>query len=230
MKLLGIETATMVGSVAVVNQLDVVASYLWNIESAHSEHLMVAIEQILADASLSLQELDGVAISIGPGSFTGLRIGLSTAKGLCYATGLPLVTVPTLDALASRLVFCKYQVCPMLDAKKGEVYASIYQTADGEIRRLCPPEAIPPELLLKTISQPTIFSGKGAIVYRESILKTLGKKAYFAPPDLNYPAATAVARLGFSALQNGETAELFSVEPSYLRKPDAKISTKFAMQ
>jgi tRNA threonylcarbamoyladenosine biosynthesis protein TsaB len=226
MKLLGIETATMVGSVAIVDQVDVVASYLWNIESAHSEHLMVAIEQILADASLSLQELDGVAVSIGPGSFTGLRIGLSTAKGLCYATGLPLVTVPTLDALASRLVFCKYQVCPMLDARKGEVYASIYQTADGEISRLCPPEAISPELLLRKISQSTVFSGKGAIVYRDSLLKSLGEKAYFAPPELNSPDAAAVARLGFSALQNGETAELFPVEPFYLRKPDAKISTK----
>ncbi len=224
MRVLGIETATMVGSVAVVDQVDVVASYLWNIKSAHSEHLMVAIEQILADASLSLRELDGIAVSIGPGSFTGLRIGLGTAKGLCYATGLPLVAVPTLDALASRLAFCKYQVCPMLDAKRGEVYASVYQVADGEVRRLRSPEAVSPGLLLKRISQPTVFSGKGAIVYRENILKILGGKAYFAPPDLNYPDAAAVAKVGLSAIQRGEEAELFSLEPLYLRKPDAKIS------
>jgi len=216
----------MVGSVAVVDQVDVLASYLWNIESAHSEHLMAAIKQILADASLSLQKLDGVAVSIGPGSFTGLRIGLGTAKGLCYATGLPLVAVPTLDALASRLAFCNYQVCPMLDAKKGEVYASVYQVADGEIKRLSPPQAIPPELLAKRISQPTVFSGRGAIVYRETILKILGEKAHFAPPDLNYPDAAAVARVGLSAIERGEEAELFSLEPLYLRKPDAKISAQ----
>jgi len=182
----------MVGSVAVVDQVDVLASYLWNIESAHSEHLMAAIKQILADASLSLQKLDGVAVSIGPGSFTGLRIGL--------------------------------EVCPMLDAKKGEVYASVYQVAGGEIERLSAPQAISPELLAKRISQPTVFSGRGAIVYRETILKILREKAHFAPPDLNYPDAAAVARVGLSAIEKGEEAELFSIEPLYIRKPDAKIS------
>ncbi|HID95818.1 MAG TPA: tRNA (adenosine(37)-N6)-threonylcarbamoyltransferase complex dimerization subunit type 1 TsaB [Candidatus Latescibacteria bacterium] len=220
MRVLGIETTTMTGSVAVVTDSVVAASYLWNVRSVHSERLMVAIERVLSDASIELGGLDGVAVSIGPGSFTGLRIGLSTAKGLCLAAELSLVPVPTLDALASRLLFCTHQVCPMLDARKKQVYACLYDVQNGETRRLSEPVAISPVALLKGISRTTVFLGNGASLYREQIVKALGERASFAPAELNHPDAATVARLGISRLQRGEKVDPESLEPMYLRGPD----------
>src|SRR5262245_65741737 len=108
---------------------------------------MAAIDNVLRAARWELANVEAFAVALGPGSFTGLRIGLSTVKGLAFATGRPVIGVPTLDALAWTLPFCGYPVCPILDAKKNEVYAGLYRTLDGELEVLEAPRAVPPATL-----------------------------------------------------------------------------------
>ncbi|PYM04330.1 MAG: tRNA (adenosine(37)-N6)-threonylcarbamoyltransferase complex dimerization subunit type 1 TsaB, partial [Candidatus Rokuibacteriota bacterium] len=135
MKVLGLETATLAGGAALIDGDRIVGEYTLNIRVTHSERVMAAVDRLLTDAGWRPSDLEGLAVSIGPGSFTGLRIGVSTAKGLALALGLAVVPVPTLDALAAGLPFAALPVCPILDARKGEVYASLYRWDGGAMRR-----------------------------------------------------------------------------------------------
>ena len=127
MKILGIDTSTSCGSVGLIDGDSVIAEYLIDIPVTHSERLLGSIEHVLRQAGCSTGELDGWAISLGPGSFTGLRIGVSTIKGLAFATQKPVAGVPTLDVLAFNISPTPYLICPVLDARKGEVYAAFYR-------------------------------------------------------------------------------------------------------
>ncbi len=226
MLILGIETATWLGSIALVTESEVIAEYTLNIRRTHSERLMGMIARLLSDTDVALGNLDGIAVSIGPGSFTGLRIGLSTAKGLCFANDLSLTPVPTLEAMASRLCFSRWAVCPLLDARKQEVYAACYDVSDGGMRATLAPGTISLEHLLKQISRPTIFTGDGSTIFRDRIRENLGDRAFFAPSDAAHPDAAAVARLGLSAFREGEHAELFGLEPIYLRRSEAERKSR----
>jgi len=226
MLILGIETATWLGSVALVTESEVIAEYTLNIRRTHSERLMGMIVRMLSDAAVASRDLDGIAVSMGPGSFTGLRIGLSTVKGLCFANDLRMAAVPTLQAMASRMCFSPYPVCPVLDAKKREVYGALYDLSEGAERCVLAPCVLSLEKLLKRVSGTTIFSGEGATIFRDPIRETLGDQALFAPSHLAHPDAAAVARLGLSALQRGEYAEPFGIEPIYLRRSEAEIKVK----
>jgi tRNA threonylcarbamoyladenosine biosynthesis protein TsaB len=228
MMVLGIETATSLGSIALVTESEVIAEYTLNIRRTHSERLMGMIARLLSDTDVALTDLDGIAVSIGPGSFTGLRIGLSTAKGLCFANTLPLTAVPTLEAMASRMCFARYPVCPLLDARKQEVYAAIYDVSDGAVREALAPGTISIEDLLKQIPRPAIFSGDGSTIFRDPIREKLGDDAFFVPSDAAHPDAAAVARLGLSAFRKGEHAEFFGLEPIYLRRSEAEIKKQGA--
>ena len=223
MLILGIETATWVGSVGLMEDRQVVAAHTWGTGRTHTETLVPTIHRMMGDVRRTPTDLDGVAVSIGPGSFTGLRIGLSTAKGLCFALGCPLVPVPTLDALASRMLFSKYPVCCMLDARKQEVYAAAYDTSEGGIQRWLGPEVTPPGRVVCRLPDRSIFVGDGARVYRERIL-SLVDRARFAPEDQNAPSAIAVARLGLIELERGTVPDLFDVEPMYLRRSEAELA------
>ncbi|MFH1008077.1 MAG: tRNA (adenosine(37)-N6)-threonylcarbamoyltransferase complex dimerization subunit type 1 TsaB [Candidatus Latescibacterota bacterium] len=222
MLVLGIETATWLGSVALVTESVVIAEYSLNIRRTHSERLMGMIARLLSDADVALEDLDGIAVSIGPGSFTGLRIGLSTAKGLCFANDLPLLAVPTLEAMASRLCFARLEVCPLLDARGQEVYTARYDVSDGGMCATLAPCAIPIDNLLEHISRPTIFSGDGTTIFRAYILDKLGDRAFFAPSDMAHPNAAAVARLGLSSIGQGGCAPIVELEPIYLRRSEAE--------
>src|SRR5512137_274131 len=143
MYILGIETATKTGGVAIVSEQGVVAEYTLNIEVTHSERLMSTVDRVLADTGLTISNIDGFGISIGPGSFTGLRIGLSTVKGLAFTTGKRVAAVPTLKALAWNIPYPLHPVCPLLDAKKKEVYAALYRHDGGELLQMLPEVVVP---------------------------------------------------------------------------------------
>jgi tRNA threonylcarbamoyladenosine biosynthesis protein TsaB len=128
MKVLAIETATIAGSAAVVDdELGLIGEVRVDVRVAHAERLMPSIQWLMESSRTSIKDIDAFAISIGPGSFTGLRIGLSTAKGLAYAAKKPLVPVRTLDAFARTLPYCRHMICPMFDARRNEVYAAFYK-------------------------------------------------------------------------------------------------------
>ena len=146
--ILAFDTATPVGSVALVDEERVLVGRYFDLGLQHSQRLFVEIDQAFQTAGLSIDEVDGVGVTNGPGSFTGLRLGLSAAKGLCLAAGRALIPVPTLETLAARLPYARHPVCAMLDARKGELYAALYDTSAGDPRLLEGQRAVAPTLLL----------------------------------------------------------------------------------
>ena len=225
MKVLGIDTSTSCGSLGIIDDDAVVAEYALLRDETHSTRLVPAIQALLKEARLDLDEIDGIAISLGPGSFTGLRVGLSAVKGLALAAERPVVGIPTLDALASNLPFTPYVICPLVDARKGEVYTALYKDGEGgRIEQLTPYQVLAPlDLLEKIPPQETIFLGDGVEAYGELIEERLGAKALFAPPHLRFLRGSTVAEIGLQRFKKGENDNISSLVPIYVRPSDAEI-------
>ncbi|MGO9614222.1 MAG: tRNA (adenosine(37)-N6)-threonylcarbamoyltransferase complex dimerization subunit type 1 TsaB [Dissulfurispiraceae bacterium] len=226
MRLLAIETSTMVGGVAIMQGDSLVAESRMSVNITHSERLMTEIDHVLKQSGLTTNDIDVFAIAIGPGSFTGLRVGLSTVKGLVYATGKRLVSIPTLEAFAWNIPFSGYQVCPLLDARKKEVYAGIFQWKEGGFLRVLEEQSIDVVGLLSKISETTIFLGEGALLYRETIEKTLSQKAIFAHPQEMVPSPANVAYLCMKKALKGQFDDPVTIKPLYLRKSEAERNAK----
>jgi tRNA threonylcarbamoyladenosine biosynthesis protein TsaB len=231
MKILAIETSTMLGGIAIVDDSQgLIAEMRLNVKSTHSERLMTGAEHVLKQSGLAISDIDAFAVSIGPGSFTGLRIGLSTVKGFSYATGKPIVSVPTLEALAWNFSHCRYPVCTMLDARKKEVYAALFLWENQDFRRLIDELSIKVERLLemnnenlKGLSDKILFTGEGSLLYKDKILKIMGDKAIFASSEKAVPSPASVAYLGMKKAVKGEFSEPISLVPFYIRKSEAEI-------
>lgn len=216
--LIALDTATSAGGVAVADEGRILALRTFDAGREHSRRMFPEIEGALADAGRRREEIAAVAVTIGPGSFTGLRIALSAAKGLCFALGVPLVTVSTLEALAARLPWCALPVCAVLDARRGEVYAAAYDTSDGRPRALGAEEVLVPErLLARWGDRDVLFTGNGVDRWRELLASLPGGR--LAPPPLTRPCAATVAWLGQLQLTAGVTADPACAEPVYLRTP-----------
>jgi tRNA threonylcarbamoyladenosine biosynthesis protein TsaB len=226
MKVLAVETSTVVGSVAVVDdKLGLLAGSRVNIKVGHAERLMPAVDWILKSSSILIEEIDGFAVSIGPGSFTGLRIGLSTVKGFCFATGKPLMAVPTLDAFAQSLPFCAYDVCPMFDARKKEVYTALYRWEGDELVKVINEMSVKPEIFLGRVGQDTVFMGDGASLYKDLIYEKIGHeiKVMFPPPSHMIPSASSVAEIGIDMMKKKQFADPITAVPLYIRKSEAEV-------
>lgn len=226
MKILGIDTSTMIAAVGIVEEDDVLVDLKFDVKITYSEVLLSTIDLALKTIGRKPEDLDGFAISIGPGSFTGLRIGLSTIKGLCFASGKPLASVPSLDALALQSLFCKYPVVPLLDAKKNEVYAAIYDTGGGELKRKSEYFVVDIKSLVKNIEEETLFVGPGAGVYHNELIRQLGDKAHFAWGEQSLPSGASVARIGREKLSSGQIEDITSLEPMYIRMSEAELRFK----
>jgi tRNA threonylcarbamoyladenosine biosynthesis protein TsaB len=222
MKILAIETSTMLGGVAIADEKGLIAETRLNVKSTHSERLMATIDEQLRQAEISIGDIDVFAVASGPGSFTGLRIGLGTAKGLCYATGRPLVMVPTLDAFARSFAFCRHPVCIMLDARRGEVYAAVFRW-NGLLVKLLDEVSAAPEDLFRDVKSPVVLAGEGAQVYREKLVGLLGDYALFAPLEKMVPSPANVALLGIKKALQGEFTDPSAAEPLYIRKSEAEV-------
>ena len=224
MKVLGIDTSTSSGSVGLINDGEILSDYLLNIPVTHSERLLGAIEFVLKETRCPIENLEGWAISLGPGSFTGLRIGVSTVKGLAFATGKPVAGVSTLDVLASQIAPTSYLICPILDARKKEVYTAFYRyEEDGSLRRQSNYQAIGPEELVKRITEQTIFLGDGVRTYRDFLLNSLPSLAIFPLAPLHVSRGSVVAKLGSELLQKGECLDLSTFVPIYVRPSEAEM-------
>jgi tRNA threonylcarbamoyladenosine biosynthesis protein TsaB len=227
-RLLAVETSTLTGAVALLQSGSVVAESRVSVAVTHGERLMAAIDGVLRAARCELGHVDAFAVAVGPGSFTGLRIGVSTVKSLAFATGKPVVGVPTLDALAWTLPFCAYPVCPILDAKKDEVYAALYRTLDGRLELLEAPRAVAPatlaEELRATWEGPLVFLGDGVAPFGAVLGDILGTRARLAPGGLRLPSAATVGELGGAALARGDAADPAALVPLYLRPSEAEVA------
>ena len=227
-RVLAFDTSTQVGSVSIIERDALVAEYTLNLGSTHSERLMPMVDRLLEDAGFALSGFDGLAVAVGPGSFTGLRIGISTAKGLALSAGLPIAPVPTLDALAATLPFASFPVCPILDAKKDEVYTSLYAWSGDGLERRWEYLAISPEELVERLEADVIFVGDALQSLRQLLSERLGDRAHFAPLTHRLPAAARVAELGMKLLAEGKGVAPDGLVPLYIRSSEAELRRRRA--
>lgn len=198
MKILALDSSGIVASVAVVEDQNLLAEYTVNYKKTHSQTLLPMLDEISKMTELDLESLDAVAVAAGPGSFTGLRIGSATAKGLGLALKKPLVSIPTLEGLAYNLYDTKGLICPLMDARRNQVYTGVYRFADHRLQTVEEQRAADILEILECINQlgePVTFLGDGVPVFRDAIGRTVKVPFSFAPAHLNKQRAAAVAAL-----------------------------------
>ncbi|NPV26110.1 MAG: tRNA (adenosine(37)-N6)-threonylcarbamoyltransferase complex dimerization subunit type 1 TsaB [Firmicutes bacterium] len=238
MRILGIDSSTTVAGVAVVEDDRLVVETFLNTRKNHSQRLMPMLDAMLREADLTLADIDALAVSIGPGSFTGLRIGLATVKGLAQATGKPLIGVPTLDALALNVAGLTGLICPVLDARKNEVYMAVYQSASSlQVNRISDYLAISPTELIGLFQGsrffgdgasdwrhcPVTFLGDATPVYRDLLTEGLGNRARWVLPTHNLIRAAQIAYLGGQRLAAGQKDDYLTIKPLYIRQSEAEV-------
>jgi tRNA threonylcarbamoyladenosine biosynthesis protein TsaB len=190
----------------------------------HSRRLFTALDYIMKETGVDWHSISGIGVSLGPGSFTGLRIGMATAKGLAAAAGKVLLGVSTLDSLAARIVTSKL-ICTVLDARKKEVYTAFYRCNEkGQSERVSDMVVMAPERLAAAISEPVVMVGDGAKVYAEMFKKSLGENVIFAPAQLHEPAASSLGMLAGELFEAGKHLELAEAVPVYIRSSDAELN------
>ncbi|MDT8900026.1 tRNA (adenosine(37)-N6)-threonylcarbamoyltransferase complex dimerization subunit type 1 TsaB [Anaeroselena agilis] len=222
MLILALDTASLVSSVALAKPGRLLAEITLQTRKTHSERLMPHIEQLLALADTDKTAIGAIAVSIGPGSFTGLRIGLATAKALAYALGTPIVGVPTLAALAFGCPVPGAILAPTMDAQKGNIYIALYRWQDGVLDEVKPPAVMPhaaAAALLAARPEPALVLGEAAELYPDTFRQAA---VALAEPHVAMPRAGSVAMLGAGLLAAGERHDVMAVEPLYIRRSEAE--------
>ncbi len=221
---LAIDTATKTATVALLRDESILVEYFFNLSVNHSETVLPAIQQGLGLARICMADVDLFALTVGPGSFTGLRIGASTVKGLAVATGKPVVGVSTLEALAYNAIDYPGLVCPILDARKGEIYAALYRrNPEGLFDTVMEDQATTPGELLPRIDEQTLFLGDGLAESTEWIRQHLRDRAHFAAPNRQMIRASGVALIGRKRYGRGERLDVATFAPRYLRRSEAEV-------
>lgn len=225
MRILGIDSSGIVASVAIVENDELLAEYTVNYKKTHSQTLLPMLDEIVKMLEFDLATIDAIAVAGGPGSFTGLRIGSATAKGLGLALNKELIHVPTVDALAYNLVGHEGLVCPIMDARREQTYTGIYSFVGNELiveKEQC---AVGIGEIIEELNQmgkPVTFLGDGVPVFREYIAEHLQVPYHFAPANNNKQRAASVAALGLSLYNKGVKESAAMHRPDYLRLSQAE--------
>ncbi|OGQ98425.1 MAG: tRNA (adenosine(37)-N6)-threonylcarbamoyltransferase complex dimerization subunit type 1 TsaB [Deltaproteobacteria bacterium RIFOXYD12_FULL_55_16] len=222
--ILALETATTCGSLALVAEGRCLAEYSLNTTANHSRSLLTGINWLLAQCNLSWPQIAAIAVSLGPGSFTGLRIALSTAKGLCMAAEKPLIGVETLTGLAIQFPFSSLPICPVIDARKNEIYTALYRShQQGIPEKTIEPMVIKPQRLPEFISGPTLLVGDGLALYGQMLKELLGDYAHLAPPEICFARAAAIGSAAWHLFRQGSFLDPATAVPIYVRASDAEL-------
>jgi tRNA threonylcarbamoyladenosine biosynthesis protein TsaB len=222
MKLLSLSTAEQGCSLAITDGDALICEEFWTSKQTHSKRLVKMIDHMLEDRSgLKLEEIDGFVAAKGPGSFTGLRIGISVIKGLAYAVEKPAFGVSSLDGIAFQFICSSIPVCVMMDAKRNEVYCAVYAFDNGKLISKSNEMVINPKDAIRMTNGSTLFAGSGSKVYKD-VIEQEAANCVFAPKFINYVNATALVQSLFSQenfIKNPENI----LTPSYIRKSDAEL-------
>jgi tRNA threonylcarbamoyladenosine biosynthesis protein TsaB len=225
MLVLGIETSTPQASVAIGSEQGVVASALVSRGATYNEFLLPAIRFCLEESGLGYRNLGGIAVSLGPGLFTGMRTGVATAKALAQTLSVPIVGLPSLDILAFEVRYSQKTICAVLDARRNEVFHAFYRPSPGGIQRMTDYRVERPEnLAIGIASRPeeVLMVGNGALLYRE-MFQDLGSVAEISTMSHAFPNARAVVELALPRLYREEFDSLYDLRPLYLRRSAKKI-------
>lgn len=223
--LLALETATMCGSVAIVTGSRCVAEISLQTGETHSRRLLAGIDRLLQETAVTWADIDGIVVSLGPGSFTGLRIGLATAKGLAMSAGVKLIGIGTLDGLAIQLFGAgDILICPVLDARKKEVYCGFYRCDPQGMPRLQGEyQVMAPETLCERIAEPVIMLGDGTTVFGDLFREKLAAGLMVPPAGSYFPRAASIGMLARDKWQKKEFLEPATAEPIYVRPSEAEL-------
>jgi tRNA threonylcarbamoyladenosine biosynthesis protein TsaB len=221
-KLLAVDTCSKSCSVAVFTGRQAAVELTASAARTHTAHLMQMIHQALEMAESDVGDLDALAVTLGPGSFTGLRIGLATVKGLAFMGRKPVIGVSSLEALAWQGMPWPHAVCAMLDARRGEVYSAVYRARGDRLEREGAERVLSADAVLESAPRPCIFVGDGARLHRERIAAALGENARFAPDERHVIRASSVAALALRQLEGESAGAVCQVVPRYIRRPDAE--------
>ena len=225
MKILALDSSGLVASVAVVEDDVLQAEYTICHKKTHSQTLLPMLDEIRKNIELDMSTIDAIAVSAGPGSFTGLRIGSATAKGMGLALNKPLIAVPTLAAMAYNFYNTKGLICPIMDARRSQVYTGIYRFEEGQLLTVRDQDAMGIDELieeLNALGEPALFLGDGVPVFKETIEAQAKVAVDFAPVHLNKQKAGAVAALGAVYYKEGKTESASEHRPEYLRVSQAE--------
>ncbi len=225
MRLLAIESSGLTASVALLEDDKIIGEYSTNFKKTHSQTLLPMMDEIVKMTGIGMETLDAIVVSGGPGSFTGLRIGAATAKGLGLALDIPLVNVPTVDGLAYNLYGTDRVICPIMDARRQQVYTGLYRFEGDQFTVVA--EQMATGILdivekINEMGEPVIFLGDGVPVFKDYILEHAAVDVIFAPPHLMYQRAGALASLGKLYFEAGKTETADEHVPDYLRLSQAE--------
>lgn len=225
MKILAIESASVTASCAVSENGIILGEYTLNHKKTHSEKLMPLIETLMKELELKIQDIDVIAISEGPGSYTGLRIGAAIAKSMAYAANIPIVNVPTTKSLAGNIFDLNNHIVPVMDAKAGRIYTGIYKWENEElvtVKEQFPCSIVELIEILNEYNVTFIFNGDGSVNYRNIIEEKLKGRVHFASEKFNYLNASTLASLGFEMVLKEEMVKASDFKPQYLRLSQAE--------
>ncbi len=225
MKILAIDSSGLVASVAVISGDDMLGEFTMNYKKTHSQTLLPMLDDMAKMIDLDLNTLDAVAVAGGPGSFTGLRIGSATAKGLALALDKPVISVPTVDALAYNLCGHKDIICPLMDARRNQTYTGLYQFEGNELQTIKEQCAVDIQEILaeiNNIGKPVVFLGDGVPVFKKAIEENAKVPYIFAPAHMNKQRAGAVAALAAQYYKEGKMQDAKEHKPEYLRLSQAE--------
>lgn len=224
MKVLAIDTSTMTATCAVLDDGKLIGEYSLDQELSHSENLVPIIKEVLDSLHLGIRDIDLFGVSVGPGSFTGLRIGIATMKSFAQVFDKPIVGISTLKALAFNLT-TENIIVPMIDARRERVYTAIYKWKDGRLNTILKPCIMEINEILDLLKEDydqVMINGNGASLYKEKILDVLDKKAHFPPMGLNGCRAASVAELSLLKEEKGHDDNYYNLVPEYLRETYAQ--------
>ena len=216
---LAIDTSTDMASIALVNNSEVMAELTWHSGQNHTTQLLTNLAHLLDTVKVDLQSTSGIIVARGPGSFNGLRVGISTAKGLVFSLGIPIVGVSTLEAEAYQHAETGLPICPIFNAGRGEIATAIYQAKHNEWRQLIAEHITTIETLYSQITTKTIFCGEFIPFIVTQLTKQLKQKAIIPPPAAGLRRASFLAELGLKRLKAGDYDNPTTLQPLYLRRP-----------
>ena len=225
MKILAVDSSGLVASVAVVMDDNLLGEFTMNYKKTHSQTLLPMLDELADMIELDLNTLDAIAVAGGPGSFTGLRIGSATVKGLALALDKPVIQIPTVDALAYNLCGHRDLVCPLMDARRNQTYTGLYQFDGNQmqvIKEQCAVEIAAIVAEINNVGKPVVFLGDGVAVFRDYIAEHCKTGYTFAPAHLNKQRAGAVAALAEEYYKQGKIMDAAEHKPEYLRLSQAE--------
>lgn len=225
MKILALDSSGLVASIAIMTEENLIGEYTINYKKTHSQTLLPMLDTVVKMVDLDLKDIDAIAVAMGPGSFTGLRIGSSTAKGLGLALDKPIVEVPTVDGLAYNFGPTDYLICPLMDAKRSQVYTGLYEFVDGVFHVVKPQCAVALTDIIDEVNKlgrKIIFLGDGVPVYQEQIDNNVTVDFVYAPAHLSKQRAGAIGALACQYFKEGKTVLARDHKPEYLRLSQAE--------